>query len=168
MSDIVDGWGRGTWGQGAWNENIPVEVYSPTDLAWSDGTWGQGTFGGVNNLTINLESVSIGIGVTVNVTGEELIHTLESNVGISAGGSVQVPVFENPLITNLNNVNIIGTGLVNLTGQNLTTALNSVTAIPSIEVPVTGQNLTIALNSVVIEIPIVVNVTGQNLTTTLY
>ena len=164
------GWSIGTWGQGEFGtgvESVTVEVYSPTDLAWSEGTWGQGTFGGVNNLTINLESVSIGIGVIVTLTGEELIHALESNVGISAGGSVQIPVFENPLITNLNNVNIIGTGLVNLTGQNLTTALNSVTAIPSIEVPITGQNLTTVLNSVVVEIPIVVSVTGQNLTTAL-
>ena len=49
---IVDGWGRGTWGEGAWNSNIPIEVYSPNDLAWGEGTWGQGNFGGVNNLVV--------------------------------------------------------------------------------------------------------------------
>ena len=51
---IVDGWGRGTWGEGAWNENIPVEVYSPNDLAWGEGSWGQGNFGGQNNLVQKL------------------------------------------------------------------------------------------------------------------
>jgi len=90
MSDIVDGWGRGTWGQGAWNENIPIEVTGQT-------------------LTTALSSVIVTVtsNVIVNVTGEELIHALESSVGISADGNISVPVFENPLITNINGVNVL-------------------------------------------------------------
>jgi hypothetical protein len=88
MSDIVDGWGRGTWGQGAWGENIPVEVTG-------------------QNLTTVLNSVTVTAteNITVLVTGEQLIKVLESNIGISAGGSVQVPASEEvQLNLNLNSV----------------------------------------------------------------
>ena len=68
---IVDGWGRGTWGQGAWDENIPIQIISPTNTAWGEDPWGQGTFGGINNLNINLASVSVAIGIDVLVTGQQ-------------------------------------------------------------------------------------------------
>ena len=147
--------------------SVTVQVSSPTDLPWGNNTWGQDDFGGLKTITLDLESVSIKTDVSVTLVGEELIHAIESFVGVSAGGSVSVPIFEDILDTALNNVNIIGTGFVDLTGQDLTLSLNSVTALPSIEAPVTGQNLTTALNSVVIEIPVAVNITGENLTTAL-
>jgi hypothetical protein len=54
---IVDGWGRGTWGQGAWNENIPVEVTG-------------------QQLTLNLDSVTITLSSSVILTGTELTTIL--------------------------------------------------------------------------------------------
>jgi hypothetical protein len=147
--------------------SVTVQVSSPTDLPWGNNTWGQDSFGGLKTITLDLESVSIKTDVTVIEEGFEIVHALENNVGISAGGSVSVPIFEDILDTALNNVNIIGTGFVDLTGQDLTLSLNSVTAIPSIEAPVTGQNLTTALNSVVVEIPVAVNITGENITSSL-
>jgi hypothetical protein len=144
-----------------------VQVSSPTNLPWGNNTWGQDDFGGLKTITLDLESVSIKIDVIVIEEGFELVNVLESSVGITAGGSVQVPIFEDILDTALNNVNIIGTGFVDLTGQDLTLSLNSVTALPSIEAPITGQNLTTALNSVVVEIPVVVNITGENITSSL-
>ena len=148
MSDIVDGWGRGTWGQGAWNENIPVEVIG-------------------QNLTTVLNSVNVvaTANIVVNVTGEELIHALESNVGVSAGGSVQVPVFENPLITNINGVNVLVDANVTLNSQNLTTALNSVTVLGTANVSLSGENLTTALGTV--DPSPDVMLTGQQLTLNL-
>ena len=87
---IVDGWGRGTWGEGAWGSNIPIEVTG-------------------EQLTSSLNSVTVAVtsNVVVTLVGEELVHALESNVGISADGNVSVPVFENPLITNINSVNVL-------------------------------------------------------------
>ena len=54
---IVDGWGRGTWGQGAWDENIPVEVTG-------------------QQLTLNLDSVTITLSSSVILTGTELTTIL--------------------------------------------------------------------------------------------
>jgi hypothetical protein len=146
---------------------INTTVSSPTNLPWGNNTWGQDNFGGLKTITLNLENVSIKIDVIVTIVGQELVHAIESFVGVSAGGSVSVPVFEDILDTALNNVNIIGTGFVDLTGEDLTLSLNSVTALPSIEAPVTGQNLTTTLNSVFIEIPITVDITGENITSSL-
>jgi len=162
------GWGQNTWGIGDWGTgavNITVEVINPNDVPWGELGWGDGTFGGSNNLNLNLNSVSVQIDVTAIPEGETLVHAIESFVGVSAGGSVSVPVFEDILDTALNNVNVIGTGFVDLTGQDLTLSLNSVTPVSVVEV--TGQNLTTFLNTVVIEIPVTVNLTGQNLTSTL-
>jgi hypothetical protein len=151
--------------------DIVVEVSSPTNTGWGANSWNEGNFGGIISLNINLQNVSIVTtsSVIANVTGEELVHTLESNVGISAGGSVQIPVFENPLITTLNSVTVVATEniTVSVTGQNLTTALNSVTALGTANVSLTGENLTTALGDEAVAIGVNVSLTGQNLTTAL-
>ena len=102
--------------------------------------WGQGTFGGVNNLNINLESVSVAIGIDVIVTGQQLTIDLNS-------------------VTPLANAN------VDLTGQELTTTLGDID--PGPDVALVGQELTATLNSVTAFTDVKVDVTGQELTSTL-
>ena len=169
MSDIVDGWGRGTWGEGAWNENIPVQISNPNDVPWGSLGWSDGVFGGSNNLTLNLNSVTVGIGATVILTGEELIHVLESNIGVSAGGSVQVPAFENPLITNLNSVNvaIFQDAFASATGQDLTLTLGDENVTANANIDLIGQSLTLVLGDENVFTDVVVSLNTQNLTTTL-
>ena len=171
IGEVNSGWGRFTWGQGPWGEDLPVELTG-------------------QDLTTVLNSVTIAIqeNRTVLLTGEELVHTLESNIGVSAGGSIQIPASEEvELNLSLNSVTVLGTGNVSLTGENLTTVLNSVTALgnanvsitgenltltegtvdPSPDANVTGQQLTSTLNSVVVDISAVGIVTGQLLSTSL-
>jgi len=177
-------WSSGSWGSSSWGENIGLslsEGNTTVDLITPVNVTGQ-------LLNTSLNSVSFAIDADVLVTGEELIHALESNVGISAGGSVQVPVFENPLITALGTVdpapdaNVTGqelniTFLSNdviidiavtaiLTGQLLNTSLNSVTIDLNTPVSLTGQSLTLSLNSVVAKTDVIANVTGNSLTGT--
>jgi hypothetical protein len=176
-------WGSGSWGSDAWGERIGlvssqgtaiVDVITPVNVT------GQ-------LLSTSLNSVTITGTGNVTLTGEELVHAIESNVGISAGGSVQVPVFEASLITALGTVdpgpdaNITGQQLeltlqgdvridiaavAIVTGQLLSTSLNSVTIDLNTPVDLTGQNLTTAINSVTITTNTPVNLTGNNLTGT--
>ena len=174
-------WGSGSWGSGAWGESIGLslsEGTSTVDLITPVNVTGQ-------LLNTSLNSVSITGDSNVTLTGEELIHALESNIGVSAGGSVQVPIFENPLITSLGTVdpapdaNVTGQQLdINLygdvqidisvvgilTGESLSTSLNSVSIDLNTPVNLTGQSLTLALNSVVTKLDVDVNVTGFGLT----
>jgi len=176
-------WGSGSWGSGAWGESIGLSLFegsATVDLITPVNVTGQ-------LLNTSLNSVSITGDSNVTLTGEELIHAIESNIGISAGGSVQVPVFENPLITSLGTVdpapdaNVTGQQLeltlqgdvkidiavaVLLTGQQLTTSLNSVSIDLNTPVNLTGQSLTLALNSVVTKLDVDVSVTGFGLTGT--
>jgi len=177
-------WGASSWGSGAWGESIGLSLFegsATVDLITPVNVTGQ-------LLNTSLNSVSFAIDADVLVTGEELIHALESNVGVSAGGSVQVPVFENPLITTLGTVDpapdaeVTGqelniTFLSNdviidiavtpiVTGQLLSTSLNSVTINLNTPVSVTGQSLTLSLNSVVAKADVIANVTGNSLTGT--
>jgi len=176
-------WGSGSWGSGAWGESIGLslsEGTSTVDLITPVNVTGQ-------LLNTSLNSVSITGDSNVTLTGEELLHALESNIGISAGGSVQVPVFENPLITTLGTVdpapdaNVTGQQLdINLygdvqidisvvallTGELLSTSLNSVSIDLNTPVDVTGQSLTLSLNSVVTKLDVDVSITGFGLTGT--
>jgi len=96
------GWGRDAWGTGPWGvEGVIV------------GVTGQ-------QLNTSLNSVTPLANANVNVTGEALVKFIENNVGISAGGSVQIPAIEETeLILSLNSVNI-GIGIdVSTTGQQL-------------------------------------------------
>ncbi len=174
-------WGSGSWGSDAWGERIGLvssQGTSTVDLITPVNVTGE-------LLSTSLNSVSLTIDGNVSVAGEELIHALESNIGISAGGSVQIPVFENPLISALGTVdpapdaNVTGQQLdINLyadvqidisvigltTGQNLTTALNSVSIDLNTPVNVTGQTLTLSLNSATAQANADVSVSGNNLT----
>jgi hypothetical protein len=176
-------WGSNGWGELGWGENIGLSTFEGTttvDVITPVNITGE-------LLSTSLNSVTITGTGNVTLTGEELIHALESNIGVSAGGSVQVPIFENPLITSLGTVdpgpdaNIIGQQLeltlqgdvkvdiavaVNVTGQQLTISLNSVTIDLNTPVNVTGQNLTTAINSITITTNTPVNLTGNNLTGT--
>jgi len=176
-------WGSGSWGSGAWGESIGLSLFegsATVDVITPVNVTGQ-------LLNTSLNSVSITGDSNVTLTGEELLHALESNIGISAGGSVQVPVFENPLITTLGTVdpapdaNVTGQQLdINLygdvqidisvvallTGELLSTSLNSVSIDLNTPVDVTGQSLTLSLNSVVTKLDVDVNVTGFGLTGT--
>jgi hypothetical protein len=176
-------WGSNGWGELGWGENIGLSTFEGTttiDLITPVNVVGE-------LLSTSLNSVTITGTADVTLTGEELVHALESNIGVSAGGSVQVPIFESPLITSLGTVdpgpdaNITGQQLeltlkgvfvidiavaVNATGQQLTTSLNSVNIDLITPVDVTGQNLTTAINSITITTNTPVNLTGNNLTGT--
>jgi len=176
-------WGASSWGSGAWGEsiglslsqgNVTVDIITPVNVT------GQ-------LLSTSLNSVSITGDSNVTLTGEELIHALESNIGVSAGGSVQVPVFENPLSLTLGTVdpspdaNVTGQELeltlqgdvvidiaaaVLVTGQQLTTSLDSVTITLDTPVNLTTNLATLSLNSVVASLDVTANVTGFGLTGT--
>jgi hypothetical protein len=153
-------WGSNGWGELGWGENIGLSTFegsATVDLITPVNVTGQ-------LLNTSLNSVSITGDSNITLTGEELIHALESNVGVSAGGSVQVPVFENPLITSLGTVDPGPDA--NVTGQQLDLTLQGDVVIDiAVAVNVTGQQLTISLDSVTIDLNTPVNVTGQNLTT---
>jgi len=176
-------WGASSWGSGAWGESIGLSLFEGS--ATVDVITPVNVTGELLNTSLN--SVSITGDSNVTLTGEELIHALESNIGVSAGGSVQVPIFENPLITTLGTVdpgpdaNVTGQELeltlqgdvvidiavaVPLTGELLSTSLNSVSIDLNTPVDVTGQSLTLALNSVVTKLDVDVSVTGFGLTGT--
>jgi hypothetical protein len=176
-------WGASSWGSGAWGESIGLSLFegsATVDVITPVNVTGE-------LLSTSLNSVTITGTGNVTLTGEELLHALESNIGVSAGGSVQVPIFENPLITSLGTVdpgpdaNVTGQELdlilngnvvidiaaaVLVTGQQLTTSLNSITIDLNTPVSVTGQNLTTAINSITITTNTPVNLTGNNLTGT--
>jgi hypothetical protein len=176
-------WGSNGWGELGWGENIGLSTFegsATVDVITPVNVVGE-------LLSTSLNSVTITGTADVTLTGEELVHALESNIGVSAGGSVQVPVFEAPLITSLGTVdpgpdaNITGQQLeltlqgdvvidiaaaVPVTGQQLAISLNSVTIDLNTPVDVTGQNLTTAINSITITTNTPVNLTGNNLTGT--
>jgi hypothetical protein len=96
------GWGRDAWGTGPWGiEGVIV------------GLTGQ-------QLNTSLNSITPLANADVTVIGEALVKFIENNVGVSAGGSVQLPAIEEvQLKLNLNSVNI-GIGIdVLTTGQQL-------------------------------------------------
>jgi hypothetical protein len=166
----AQGWGRLTWGSLTWGGDVQDIVVSLS---------GQ-------QLTTDLNSVSITGTAIVFATGEQLTSALGNvdpapdvalvgqelsaevdGVGVSAGGNVSVPIFEAPLVLVLGTYNIIGTGNVSLTGQQLSTSLNSVSIDISIDVAVTGQNLNTAQNSVSITGTANIPVVGRELFTAL-
>jgi hypothetical protein len=176
-------WGSGSWGSDAWGERIGLvssQGTSTVDLITPVNVTGE-------LLNTSLNSVSFTIDADVSVIGEELVHTLESNVGVSAGGSVQIPVFENPLSLTLGTIdpapdaNVTGQQLeltlqgdvvidiavaVPLTSQQLTTSLNSVNIDLNTPVDLTTNLATLSLNSVIAVLDVTVNVTGFGLTGT--
>jgi len=119
----------------------------------------------------------------LSLTGQVLTAEV-SSVGVTADGNVSIPVFENPLVTALGDVdpgpdaNLIGQQLTLtqgnvdidiavvtiVTSQLLSTSLNSVTIDLNTPVSVTGQNLTTAVGSVIIGTNTPVNLTGNSLT----
>jgi hypothetical protein len=154
-------WGSGSWGSDAWGERI--------GLVSSQGTTTVDVVTPVNVtgqlLNTSLNSVSFTIDGSASLTGEELIHALESNIGVSAGGSVQIPVFENPLSLTLGTIDPAPDAEV--TGQQLTTTLNSVNLDIAVVAVLTGQQLTISLNSVTIDLNTPVNLTTNLATLSL-
>jgi hypothetical protein len=154
-------WGSGSWGSDAWGERIGLNLSQGTstvDVVTPVNVTGQ-------LLNTSLNSVSFTIDGSVLLTGEQLVKVLESNIGVSAGGSVQVPVFENPLSLALGTVDPAPDAEV--TGQQLTTSLNSVSLDIAVVALITGQQLTISLDSVSIDLNTPVNLTGQSLTLSL-
>ena len=101
----------------------------------------------------------------IGVSTGQLLNAQLSSVGITADGSVSIPVFENPLSLALGTVDPGPDA--NVTGQQLTTTLNNngvIIDIAVVAIP-TGQLLSTSLDSVSIGLNTPVNVTGQNLTT---
>jgi hypothetical protein len=142
------------------------------NTTWGELGWSAGTFGGANDadvsvtgqsLTSALNSVSISLSPIINLTGEQLISSLNNNVSFSITGSVDLT-----------------TNLANLT-------LNSVDAFPIIFAPVTApgtpttwganswgsgswaENIGLELfeGNLTIDVITPVNVIGQQLTTSL-
>ena len=142
------------------------------NTTWGELGWSAGTFGGANDadvsvtgqsLTSALNSVSISLSPIINLTGEQLISSLNNNVSFSITGSVNLT-----------------TNLANLT-------LNSVDAFPIIFAPVTApgtpttwganswgsgswaENIGLELfeGNLTINVITPVNVIGQQLTTSL-
>jgi len=172
-------WGSNGWGQLGWGENIgltTIEGTTTVDLITPVNVIGQLLSASLNSVTIT------GTG-NLSLTGQVLTAQV-SSVGITADGNVSIPVFENPLVTALGDVdpgpdaNLIGQQLTLtqgnvdidiavvaiVTSQLLSTSLNNVTIDLNTPVSVTGQNLTTAVGSVIIGTNTPVNLTGNSLT----
>jgi hypothetical protein len=145
--------------------------------AWGELNWGAGTFSGQND-------------VTVLVTGEQLVKVLESNIGISAGGSIQIPASEETqllLSYNANSISFTIDGSATPTTNLANLTLNSVTAFETVFVPVTapgtpttwgsgswgsgswGENIGLSTfeGTPTVDLITPVNVTGELLSTSL-
>jgi hypothetical protein len=155
-------WGSGSWGSDSWGERIGLvssQGIDTVDLITPVNVTGQ-------LLNTSLNSVSFTIDADVSIIGEELIHALESNIGVSAGGSVQIPVFENPLSLALGIVDPAPDA--NVTGQQLTLFVEGNILIDiAVAVPVIGQDLTLTLGDETVDLNTPVNITGQSLTLAL-
>jgi hypothetical protein len=153
-------WGANGWGQLGWGENIGLSTFEGTttvNLITPVNVTGQ-------LLSISLNSVTIIGTANLTLTGQVLTSEI-SSVGVSADGNVSIPVFENPLITALGNVDPGPDA--NLIGQQLTLTQGNVTIDIAVVSIVTGQSLTLSLGDETVGLNTPVNVTGQNLTTTL-
>ena len=143
---IGAGWGRETWGSFAWGDNYSVQL--------------QGI-----SLSVVIGNEDAFTDVVVAVSGLELSADI-TPVGTS--GTSDNEIAHSFLIqTTLEDVSIVGTGLVELTGITLSTAISEVEAGTIQEVPVTGVSATLSIGNEDQSGTAVVSVTGIESTLTL-
>ena len=143
---IGAGWGRETWGSFAWGDNYSVQL--------------QGI-----SLSVVIGNEDAFTDVVVAVSGLELSADI-TPVGTS--GTSDNEIAHSFLIqTTLEDVSIVGTGLVELTGITLSTAIAEVEAGTIQEVPVTGVSATLSIGNEDQSGTAVVSVTGIESTLTL-
>ena len=145
----------------------PLTAITNTQLllntANSSTAWGQKSFGGINSLTVSLNSVTADAVSLISVTGFQLNTSLNS---VTVTGTANISLTGQQLTTSLNSVTSITDVSTSLTGQSLTSTLGTVDPAPDAEV--TGQQLTLSFNGAVsIDIAVAAVVTGQQLTTSL-
>lgn len=143
---IGAGWGRETWGSFAWGDNYSVQLQG---ISLSAVTGNEDAF----------------TDVVVAVSGIDLSTDI-TPVGTS--GTSDNEIAHSFLIqTTLEDVSIVGTGLVELTGITLSTAISEVEAGTIQEVPVTGVSATLSIGNEDQSGTAVVSVTGIESTLTL-
>ena len=143
---IGAGWGRETWGSFAWGDNYSVQL--------------QGI-----SLSVVIGNEDAFTDVVVAVSGIDLSTDI-TPVGTS--GTSDNEIAHSFLIqTTLEDVSIVGTGLVELTGITLSTAISEVEAGTIQEVPVTGVSATLSIGNEDQSGTAVVSVTGIESTLTL-
>ena len=143
---IGEGWGRGYFGEWAWGVNYSVELQS---ISLSVVTGNEDAF----------------TDVVVAVSGIDLSADI-TPVGTSATSDNEI-AHSFLIQTTLEDVSIVGTGLVELTGITLSTAITEVEAGTIQEVPVTGVSATLSIGNEDQSGTAVVSVTGIESTLTL-
>jgi hypothetical protein len=143
---IGEGWGRGFFGEWAWGVNYSVELQS---ISLSVVTGNEDAF----------------TDVVIDLSGFELSADI-TPVGTSATSDNEI-AHSFLIQTTLEDVSIVGTGLVELTGIALSTAISEVEAGTIQEVPVTGVSATLSIGNEDQSGTAVVSVTGIESTLTL-
>ena len=143
---IGEGWGRGFFGEFAWGVNYSVELQS---ISLSVVTGNEDAF----------------TDVVIDLSGFELSADI-TPVGTSATSDNEI-AHSFLIQTTLEDVSIVGTGLVELTGIALSTAISEVEAGTIQEVPVTGVSATLSIGNEDQSGTAVVSVTGIESTLTL-
>jgi hypothetical protein len=143
---IGAGWGRETWGSFAWGDNYSVLLQG---ISLSAVTGNEDAF----------------TDVVVAVSGIDLSTDI-TPVGTSATSDNEI-AHSFLIQTTLEDVSIVGTGLVELTGITLSTAISEVEAGTIQEVPVTGVSATLSIGNEDQSGTAVVSVTGIESTLTL-
>ena len=159
-------WGELGWSAGTFGglNDVTVQVTAPGTLTtWGSNSWGQ--FGWGENLGLStLEgNTTVDIITVANVTGQLLNTSLNS---VTATGTANLTLTGQQLTTTLNSVTTLIATDVSLTGQSLTSALGIVD--PGPDANLTGQQLTLSFNgNVDIDIAVAAVITGQSLTLAL-
>jgi hypothetical protein len=159
-------WGELSWSAGTFGglNDVTVQVTAPGTLTtWGSNSWGQ--FGWGENLGLStLEgNTTVDIITVANVTGQLLNTSLNS---VTATGTANLTLTGQQLTTTLNSVTTLIATDVSLTGQSLTSALGIVD--PGPDANLTGQQLTLSFNgNVDIDIAVAAVITGQSLTLAL-
>jgi hypothetical protein len=159
-------WGELSWSAGTFGglNDVTVQVTAPGTLTtWGSNSWSQFGWGENLGLSTLQGNATIDIISVANVTGQLLSTSLNS---VTATGTANLTLTGQQLTTTLNSVTILIATDVSLTGQSLTSALGIVD--PGPDANLTGQQLTLSFNgNVDIDIAVAALVIGQQLTTSL-
>ena len=159
-------WGELSWSAGTFGglNDITVQVTAPgTPTTWGSNSWGQFGWGENLGLSTLQGNVTVDIINVVNLNGQQLTTSLNS---VTVTGTANLTLTGQQLTTTLNSVTILIATDVSLTGQSLTSALGIVD--PGPDANLTGQQLTLSFNgNVDIDIAVAALVFGQQLTTLL-
>ena len=159
-------WGELGWSAGTFGglNDVTVQVTAPGTLTtWGSNSWGQFGWGENLGLSTLQGNATIDIISVANVTGQLLSTSLNS---VTVTGTANLTLTGQQLTSALG---IVDPGPdANLTGQQLTLSFNGTVDIDiAVAALVTSQSLTLSIGDETVVLNTPVNVTGQNLTTAI-